>query len=311
VTGWLALAASLGLIGLGGVTLWRTRRRTGRRVARRSVLAVAFAMTAFVVVLPIGVAYVQSHAARAVVPENTLGVPSEDVSFRSTDGLQLHGWYVPSRNGAAVIVFPGRKGPQAQARMLARRGYGVLLFDRRGEGRSEGQPNGWGWGGDRDVKGALAFLERRGIDRIGGLGLSVGGELMLEVAAESDTLDAVVSDGAGARTMGDELDADLRWHDRVGAAISYGLRDLALAIETGERPPPRLDRLARRIAQPALLIAAPNSPNGERLNRRYARSASAELWEIPESGHIGGIRARPAEYQRRVAGFFDRALLAR
>ena len=31
--------------------------------------------------------------------------------------------------------------------MLARHGYGVLLFDRRGEGRSEGEPNAWGWGG--------------------------------------------------------------------------------------------------------------------------------------------------------------------
>jgi uncharacterized protein len=59
-----------------------------------------------------------------------------------------------------------------------------------------------------------------------------------------------------------------------------------------------------------LLIAAPNSPNGERLNRDYARAAGANatLWEIPESGHVGGIDARPQEYERRVAGFFDRAL---
>jgi hypothetical protein len=33
-----------------------------------------------------------------------------------------------------------------------------------------------------------------------------------------------------------------------------------------------------------------------------------ELWEIPESGHTGGIEARPAEYERRVVGFFDRGL---
>ena len=81
------------------------------------------------------------------------------MSFTTRDGLALEGWYIPSRNGAAVISFPGRKGPQRQARMLARHGYGVLLFDRRGEGRSEGEPNGLGWGGDEDIKAAIAYLQ--------------------------------------------------------------------------------------------------------------------------------------------------------
>ena len=89
-----------------------------------------------------------THVGRAVVPPNHLGVPYEDVKFTTGDGLELEGWYIPSRNGAAVIAFPGRNGPQKPARMLARHGYGVLLFDRRGEGESEGEPNSWGWGGD-------------------------------------------------------------------------------------------------------------------------------------------------------------------
>ena len=98
---------------------------------------------------------------RAVVPADRLGVPHEDVSFTTADSLELHGWYIPSRNGAAVTAFPGRNGPQRQARMLARHGYGVLLFDRRGEGESEGEPNAWGWGGDADVKAAVEYLQRR------------------------------------------------------------------------------------------------------------------------------------------------------
>jgi len=32
---------------------------------------------------------------------------------------------------------------------------------------------------------------------------------------------------------------------------------------------------------------------------------------VPGSGHTGGINARPKEYERRVIGFFDRALLRR
>ena len=67
----------------------------------------------------------------------------------------------------------------------------------------------------------------------------------------------------------------------------------------------------RRIApRPLLLIAAPDSRHGEELNRGYYRAAREPktLWEIPESGHTGGLTARPAEYERRVVGFFDRAL---
>ena len=142
-------------------------------------------------------------------PENKLGAAYENVSFETSDGLTLKGWYVPSKNGAAVISFPGRRGPQRPARMLARHGYGVLVFDRRGEGISDGDPNAFGWNGDRDVKAAIDYLQTRADvdpDRIGGIGLSVGGEMMLEAAAEDHDLKAIVSEGAGARAYSDSMD---------------------------------------------------------------------------------------------------------
>jgi hypothetical protein len=140
------------LIGLGAVTLWRTRRTEGNhawRYTRRGLLGATGLVVAALIVFPVGFAYVVTHTASAVVPENHLGPAHEDVSFETSDGLTLRGWYVPSKNGAAVISFPGRKGPQKPARMLARHGYGVLVFDRRGEGESDGEPNIFGWGGDR------------------------------------------------------------------------------------------------------------------------------------------------------------------
>jgi hypothetical protein len=71
-----------------------------------------------------------------------------------------------------------------------------------------------------------------------------------------------------------------------------------------------LKDLAADIDRPLLLIAAPNAPTGEKLNRGYRAAAgeSATLWEIPEADHMGGQTARPAEYERRVIGFFDSAL---
>jgi hypothetical protein len=39
-----------------------------------------------------------------------------------------------------------------------RRGYGVLVFDRRGEGKSDGDPNPFAWdGGENDLLAAIAF----------------------------------------------------------------------------------------------------------------------------------------------------------
>jgi dienelactone hydrolase len=316
-TGLLAIPAGLVLLGVGVVTLWRTRRMDGRllwRYPRRGLLALAGFLVAVLVVLPLGLGYVITHTARAVVPPNQLGVPYEDVKFKTSDGLELEGWYIPSRNGAAVIAFPGRSGPQKQARMLARHGYGVLLFDRRGEGRSDGEPNTLGWGGDQDIKAAIAFLQRRADvdpDRIGGIGLSVGGELMLETAAETDELAAVVSEGGGARSYREDIDEDVPDHDRPFNAVLSAMKTASVAVSTNQLPPTHLKDLVGEIApRPLMLIAAPNSGHGEELNRDYhaAAGANSTLWEIPESRHMRGIEARPAEYERRVVGFFDRAL---
>jgi hypothetical protein len=317
-TGLLAIPAGVLLLGLGAVTLWRTRRTEGNRpwrYARRLLLGAAGAVGFVMVIVPIGLGYITTHTARAVVPANQLGVAYENVTFTTGDGLRLHGWYVPSRNGAAVIAFPGRNGPQRQTRVLARHGYGVLLFDRRGEGRSEGAPNSWGWGGDRDIKAAIAYLQRRPDvrdGRIGGIGLSVGGELMLEAAAETTELKAVVSEGAGARTFSEDMDQDVGGLQRTLGIPLSAIKTASIAVFSNESPPANLKDLVGRIApRPLLLIAAPNSPHGEDLNRGYFEAAGEPktLWEIPESRHVGGLSARPAEYERRVVGFFDDALL--
>ena len=321
-TGFLTIPASLILIGVGAATLWRTRRTDGNRAwryGRRGLLAIAGLVAAYVLVFPIGFAYVTTHTARAVVPENQLGAAYENVSFETSDGLTLKGWYVPSKNGAAVISFPGRKGSQKPAAMLARHGYGVLLFDRRGEGESDGEPNGFGWGGERDVSAAVDYLQTRDDvdpERIGGIGQSVGGEMMLEAAAKDRDFKAVVSDGAGARAYSDSLDElEYQEEDPVSKVLFTGftaVRVGALSVLTNQAPPEHLESLVGRIApRPVMLIAAPNSKHGEQLNRDYYAAAKEPktLWEMPEASHVGGIDARPREYERRVAGFFDEALL--
>jgi fermentation-respiration switch protein FrsA (DUF1100 family) len=268
-------------------------------------------------VFPIGLGYGTTHIMRPVVPAAHLGTAYENVSFTTSDGLRLEGWYIPSHNGAAVIAFPGRSGPQKHARMLARHGYGVLLFDRRGEGASEGEPNLFGWGGDKDILAAVEFLKRRpdvDPDRIGGIGFSVGGELMLQAAAESDDLAAVVSEGAGTRWLKEEIeeyDTIPGWDKWLSLPL-YAVKTGSVAVFSNTAPPPKLTDLVPRITQPLYLIWAPNGGNAETMNPVYYRLAGGPktIWEIPDARHIQGITKHPKEYEQRVVGFFDRSLPA-
>jgi len=316
-TGLLAIPAGLLLIGLGVRTLWRSRRSEGsrrRRYLRRFLTAVAVAVGAYVVVAPFLASYVLTHAARAFVPADRVGAAHEDVSFTTEDGLRLRGWYVPSKNGAAVISFPGRKGSQKPARILAQHGYGVLLFDRRGEGESDGDPNAFGWGGYRDVDAAVRFLETRAdveAGRIGGIGLSVGGEMMLEATARNHKLDAVVSEGAGERSIREFF--DMTPSSKWPGFPSYAAMSAGAGLFSDGVPPPSLKDLSARISPtPVFFIYGEHGQAGERdLNPQYYAAAGApkQIWEVPGAGHVGGIDAQPDEYERRVVGFFDRTLL--
>jgi uncharacterized protein len=312
-TGLLAIPAGVLLAGTGLVTLWRSRRGGGpvRRYARRAGLALAFLVGLAFVMYPLAESYVVTHSARAYVPAPQLGAAHEQISFTTGDGLRLEGWYIPSRNGAAVISFPGRKGPQKPAKLLARHGYGVLLFDRRGEGESDGDPNLLGWQGTRDIEAAIAFLKARPeVDdgKIGGLGLSVGGEMMLQEAAENDQLRAVVSEGAGIRSVREAVHAD--GAEKLAASWLFGFVTLGTAVWSSNLPPPSLTDLSGDISQPALFIHATPGQGGEKLTKQYFEAAKGpkEYWAAP-GGHTGAIDAAPAEYERRVIGFFDRALL--
>ena len=313
-TGVLATAAGSVLMGAGAVTLWRSRKldRKAWRYGRRALIGIVGWLVALQVVGGAALGYYATHRPESAVGEPSLGVAHEDVTLTTSDGLELEGWYVPSRNRAAVLVFPGRSGnKQHHARNLISHGYGVLLVDNRGQGESEGDPNSFGWDDETDVNAALDFLGNRAdvdANRIGGLGLSVGGETLLETAAHTDRLRAVVSEGAGGRIWREdhEMPHPIRW---------YGLPYFAMASATtslfsNTLPPDSLKDLVKEIPpRPVFLIHA----KGEDLTPVYFRSAGSPenwaLWEVPGAKHVGGLEARPEEYERRVTAFFDRALL--
>jgi fermentation-respiration switch protein FrsA (DUF1100 family) len=77
-------------------------------------------------------------------PEGTWTTTAADVHFKTSDGVQLHGWLFKSGE-PLLIFFHGNGGNITErapiATELARRGISVLLFDWRGYGKSEGTPS--------------------------------------------------------------------------------------------------------------------------------------------------------------------------
>jgi len=124
-------------------------------------------------------------------PHNNKGIEYQPVTiFNELEGITLSGWYIPSENGAAIILLHGygsnRLEMISRADILSRHGYGVLLYDLRGHGESGGDKRSFGWQDVKDVKAALEFLSRTenvNPDRIGILGFSIGGQIAIRATA--------------------------------------------------------------------------------------------------------------------------------
>ena len=313
-TGVAMAAAGLVLVILGAVQLTRSIPRK----RYRPLMIPAALLSLLLFILPVAMAVYVTHVPRLVIHPQDLGAAYEEVSFQTSDGLTLRGWYVPSKNGAAVAVMHGSGGsrnrPVEHVRMLVRNGYGVLVFDVRGHGESEGGGQALGWGAHPDAAAAAAFLEARDDvepGRVGLLGLSMGAEIAITAAAEDDSYAAIVADGPSGRTFTDARDEDV---PTVNKFLEYGgsfVAEYTVAALSTMMPPPALTSLSPRVNEPVLYIASGDVAIEETLVTKIAeRSAGpSELWVIDGAGHTEGLKNFPQQYEERVMAFFDRLLL--
>jgi pimeloyl-ACP methyl ester carboxylesterase len=292
---------------------------TPRRKRYRFALAPAALIAAYVAGEIAGGAIFVTHVPRYTIHPVDLGAAYEEVAFETEDGLTLRGWYVPSENGAAVALMHGSGGSRMSvanhARMLIRNGYGVLLFDVRGHGESDGTTIAVGWSATPDPAAAARFLASQpDVDpaRIGLLGSSMGAEIAVTAAAEYDGFAAIVADGASGRTYGDFRDAEYS----KGTVVMYALAGVPLewlvaGLSQTASPPP-MTELAPRIDEPMLYIASGTATEEETLvTKLWERTrGDAELWVVEGAGHTEGLKKFPEEYEERVVAFFDRYLAA-
>jgi len=277
------------------------------------------------VLLVLGVAFVATlPLMRPRIPDpidhpSYHGMPGEDVSFASRDGLTLSGWWIsggPSPAGT-VVICPGQNGSMdkdvVQAVPLHEAGFNVLMFDFRAHGRSEGKHVTLGALEQADLLGALDYLAaERGIERVGVLGFSMGAGVALMSAAHDDIATLVV-DGAYP-WVGGILAGYLRIRG-IPTPLARGFARLVLFMGS-LRAGYQLYRanpvdVADHVTAPVLFIHGDDDPfvSPDEIEQLAARVAGpAEVWHVARAGHREAYKHHPEEYSRRVVDWFKRHL---
>jgi hypothetical protein len=309
VTGLLALGAGVVLVALAAwIPFCHRGRGTARAWAIRVAAVPAGLLAAVFFYMPVGMAILDDHSLHKAVG-NPPSAAYERVRLTTSDGLNLDAWYGPSRNGAAVLMLSGGggdiRGTIRHAQVLARHGYGVLLFGGRGTGNSGGTVSSYGWGREKDAAAALDYLATRTDvqpGRVGAHGLSTGADIAIDIAARRSDVRAVVADGTAA--IGYE-DLKAFTHNPLERAQGWIMFKALELIQGRTGPDVALrDQIARSRAAHLLIAAGPVERSWGELYQRAA-GERMQLWSLPHAAHTAALGQYPREYERRVVVFFD------
>lgn len=248
------------------------------------------------------------------------GAEFERVRFMSRRGdVTLDGWRMRGREGMPSVVLChgieiGRTGDGLTelAADLNRRGFGVLQFDFRGHGLSEGKRVSSGWHERMDVLGAYDYLISRGVTpgKVGLLGISMGAGAAALAAAEESGIGALVLDSPYA--LASELIMEEtkfrtglpRWFITafVSCAVWMGRRLYDIEVE---RMAP--ERAVSELGYPVLVIHGLEDRRILPEHGRRVFEAAAEgsrLWLVEGAEHAESFVLNKSEYAERVADYF-------
>lgn len=262
----------------------------------------------------------------------------QDVTFASRDpgmgSARLAGWWIPADATAAagapaVLVVHGvqacRREPSLllAAGMLHRHGYSVFMLDLRDHGDSGGDDGRFSGGTEEylDVLGAWDWVRAQGIPaaKIGIAGFSFGSATTMIAAGEEPQVAAVWVDSGYARIQ-QALDEFLQDHSPFPAPLSTAIvpaTALWARIVAGDDilrfdPVDEVARLGGRSiafvhgeADATLPVAWATDLHDAAVG---AGARSPAVWVVPSAGHTEAIYLATAEYETRLAGFFDAAI---
>ena len=252
-----------------------------------------------------------------------MAVEAEDVELTTSDGVRLHGWFLPRPETRRVVVaMHGYRGNKTQLLGISsnfwRMGFNVLLFDFRGRGASQDAPISMGLWEVEDLAAALDWLSARRNDAaVGLLGFSMGAVVALLGGADP-RVQAIVSDSAfpdqrAVLEHAAEKDARRWLRGRVGG------RAFVPVVEWWHRrwgKPPfdaiAPERALSRLAGTPLLFIHGSADRWIPLTQWERLVAAApqpkDAWLVMGASHCGAYFADRVAYSARVAAFFERHL---
>ena len=268
--------------------------------------------------------YSMTKAERRPVEGNPslLGLTYEDISFTSrVDELTLRGWFLPAEGSeSAIIMVHGDEANRADATIgmldiasgLVEHGYSVLTFDLRGHGESDGNRRTAGYYEKRDLLGAIDYVKGRGFERIGMLGFSMGAANTLLTTAESDDIDAVITDCSFA-DLQDMMAPEFSKRTKMPRFFLHPLLFMVKIMYgvdfTAIRP---IEAVAEIDDVPIFFIHGEldDTVPLDHAHRLYqaSRHPESQLWVATGAGHVRAYVVYPAEYMDRILSFLDMGL---
>lgn len=137
-----------------------------------------------------------------IATPSAIGFDWEDVRLTTSDGIRLHGWYLPAKQSDVItlLFFHGNAGNISHRLdsldLFRQLGVAVLIIDYRGYGQSKGDPSEEGL--YRDAEAAWRYLaDERDVppQRIVASGRSLGAAVAARVAAEHPVGGLIVESG--------------------------------------------------------------------------------------------------------------------
>lgn len=240
----------------------------------------------------------------------------EQVEFASGSGGVIKGWFLPGEKGkGAVVLMHGLRASRLdlvdRIRFLRRAGYSVLAFDFQGSGESPGDRLTFGYLESRDAEAALGFIGGKlPGEKIGVVGISMGGAAFL-LARDKSEVGALILEMVYP-TIRKAVENRLNlWLFNGAGNFSFLLTQqfpLRLGVSADQLRP--LDRI-KDVRAPVLIIAGENDRHTtlEESKQLFdAASEPKEMWIVPQAEHADLFKVAPAEYERRVLGFFEKNL---
>ncbi len=225
------------------------------------------------------------------------GVKFEDVWFMADDGTQLNGWYAAHEKPSAVVLIAhGNAGNLTYSAELLqalhdRHRLSVMIFDYRGYGKSDGEPDEPGILEDaRAARHWLAQREKIAEEDVVLLGQSLGGGVMVDLAAEDGARGLVLA--STFTSLPDVaahhfplLPTRLVMHNRLDSLSKIGKYHGPLLQVHGDKdrtiPLALGKRLFAAANEPKRLVVQPGGDHNDPWPEEYHRALDKFLTALP------------------------------